>query len=81
MWTFLSIIAAISLIIFYRGPNAVWGGITLGVIGGLITTIVSSHIGRGFHWSTVGKVIVVGVLLGLGAEILGKLFDRMKNKL
>ena len=57
-----------------------WGGIALGAVGGLITAIVSSHMGKGFHWSTVGKGIVVGVLLGLGAELLGKLSDRMKKK-
>jgi len=80
MWTFFVIIAAISLIIFWRGPNAVWGGILFGGIGGLIIAIVSSHIGKGFHWSTVGKGIVVGVLLGLGAELLGKLSNRIKKK-
>lgn len=81
MWTFLSIIAVISLVIFWRGPNAVWGGIALGAIGGLIMAIVSSHTGKGFHWSIVSKGIVVGVLLGLGAELLGKISDRMKKKL
>ena len=81
MWTFLLIIAVISLIIFWKGPNAVWGGIALGAIGGLIIAIIISILDKGFHWSTVGKGIIVGVLLGVGAELLGKLSDRMRKKL
>lgn len=79
MWILLLIIAVISLIIFWRGPNAVWGGIVLGAIGGLIIVIVSFHMGKGLHWLMIGKGIVVGVLLGLGTELLGKLSDLMKK--
>lgn len=55
-----------------------WGGIALGAAAGLIITSVSFFIGKGFHWTTVGKGIVVGILFGLGAELLGKIPDRMK---
>ena len=79
MWMFLSIIATILLIIFYKGPNAVWGGITFGVIGGLTIAIIFLFAGKGFLWSIVGKGIVISVLLGFGAELFGKLSDRMKK--
>ena len=79
MWFSLSIITGILLIIFWKGPNAVWGGITFGIIGGFIIAIIFLFAGKGFLWSTVGKGIVIGVLLGFGAELLGKLSNRMKK--
>ena len=80
MWIVLGIIGVISLLVFWRGPNSVWGGITFGAIGGLIVAVVSALAGNGFHWSTIGKGIVVGALVGVVAELLGKVSDRMKKK-
>lgn len=79
MWTILSIIAAIFLIIYWRGPNAVWGGITFGLIGGLIFAIIFWVLGSGFQLLTIGKGIVVGILGGVVAEQLGKLSRKKQN--
>ena len=77
MWIVLSAIATISLIAFFiRGRNAVWGGATIGLIVGIIVSLV----GDGFNWSIIWKGIVIGALLGLVAELLGKLSDRLKRK-
>lgn len=80
MWTFLSIITIISLIVFWKGPNAVWGGFSLGAMGGLAMAIVSFSVSKEFQWSMVGKGVIVGVVLGLGAELFGKLSAQMKKK-
>jgi len=76
MWIILTVIAAISLVIYWRGPNSVWGGITFGFIGGLIVAVVSAFLGNGFHWSTIGRGIVIGILFGVCAELLGKVASR-----
>jgi len=80
MWIILLILAVIFLLIYWRGPNAVWGGIALGGIGGLITAIVYSILGKGFHWTKIGKGIVIGVLLGVAAELVGKLSGHKRQK-
>jgi len=74
MWTILSIIAVVSLIVFFaRGPNAIWGGATVGLIIGVIVALVRD----GFEWSTIWKGIVIGIILGAIAEMLGRLSKRI----
>lgn len=80
MWKVLVTISAISLLIFWRGPNAVWGGITFGIFGGLIAAASIAFLGRGFHWPIVGKGVVIGVLVGVVAELLGKLSDFLRHR-
>jgi len=79
MWTFLLIIATISLIIYWRGPNAIWGGILLGAIGGLLIAVVLLLMNKGFHLLIIGRGIVIGILLGLVVEIVGKLSKLIKK--
>lgn len=76
MWIISSIIASIALIIFLmRGPNAVWGGATIGLIIGIIMAIS----GKGFSWPIIYKPIVVGIIIGLVAELLG-IFSKALKK-
>jgi len=78
MWIVLTVIAAISMVVFFmRGPNAVWGGATLGIVVGIIIAIF----GDGFDWSIIWKAIVVGTLAGVVAELLGEMSTRLKRKL
>lgn len=77
MWIILSVIASIVLIVFFmRGPNAVWGGATIGLFTGIIMAIFS----KGFSWPIMYKPIVVGILVGLVAEILGIFSKALKKK-
>ncbi|MDD5454899.1 MAG: hypothetical protein PHW62_05335 [Candidatus Ratteibacteria bacterium] len=80
IWIVLTIISAISLILYWKGPNSIWGGLTLGVVVGFIWNIVSAIQGDGFHWSIIGKCVVVGVLLGVVADWLGRFSDYMRKK-
>ena len=76
MWKILTIIASISMIIsFSRGRNAIWGGATLGFIIGTIIAIFPK-----FNWSILYKAIIIGILIGLTADLLGLLSDFLKRK-
>jgi hypothetical protein len=71
MWMILAIVAGVALVMYFgRGNNPVWGGMTIGLMGGLVVAIVVAVMGSGFHWSTIGKGAVVGALFGVVAELL-----------
>jgi hypothetical protein len=80
MWIALTAIAGISLLVFWRSPNGVWGGATIGAIGGVIVAAISAWRGDGFSWLTAGKGVVIGVLLGAGAELVALLANRAKKR-
>ena len=76
MWTALTILSIIAVILsFFRGQNAIWGGATIGLIIGIIIAIIQR-----FNWSILGKAVVIGILVGSIAEILGLLSDFLKKK-
>lgn len=79
VWPILSAIAVVTLLVFRRGPNAVWGGIGLGIIGGFLTATVLFFARAGFHWSLVEKWVVICTLFGVAMELLGKILERDKN--
>jgi hypothetical protein len=77
MWYILGIIALIFLIFnFWQGRNAVWGGFTLGIIGGIIVAIISVLFGNDFDFSIIWKGMIVGTLIGVIAELLGIISDK-----
>ena len=79
-WAVLGIITIVLLIIFFRRwRNAVWGGFTLGIIIGLIVATFLVVKGQGFNWYIIGKGAIVGALIGLGAELLGMVGDKIKK--
>lgn len=80
IWETLAIISAIGLFAFRRGKNAVWGGLTIGAIVGLVIAIIYFFKGDGFIWRIVGKAIVIGTLAGIAAQLLGIISDRLKKK-
>jgi len=76
MWKILTIIAAISMLLsFFRRKNAIWGGATIGLVIGIITAIV-----KNFNWSITYKAVVIGILVGLVADLLGMIADLLKKK-
>ena len=77
MWTILSIVALIMLILFFlKGPNSVWGGATIGLIAGIVIVFI----GDGFNWLIIYKSIVIGILIGGVAELLGLISSKLKSK-
>jgi hypothetical protein len=77
MWTILSIVALIILFLFFlKGPNAVWGGATIGLIAGIVIVFI----GDGFNWFIIYKSIVIGILMGGIAELLGLISSKLKSK-
>ncbi len=76
MWWFVSAVGIAALkSFFFRGKNAVWGGATLGAIIGVVIAILRP----GFDWATVGQSAVIGAFVGLIAEILGSIGDRIRR--
>ncbi len=74
IWIFLSIIALILLAIYWNSRNAVWGGLMLGIIVGVLWKIFGE-----IDWYAVIKVATISTLLGFSTELLGMLFDYFKN--
>lgn len=83
MWKMLGVIAVIlSVIYFRRGKNAVWGGLTIGVILGSIIAVILAFMGKGFDWHIILKTIIIAILVGFVAELLAivpKLFKGRNN--
>ena len=75
IWTILAVIALILLAIYWNSRNAVWGGLTLGIIVGLLWKFIG-----GTDWYILVKVATIGTLLGFGAELLGMLSNHLKKK-
>jgi len=72
LWWILAVIAAVGLIAFAKGANAVWGTATLGLIVGIPLAICWP----GATWWIVGRAAVVGALIGLAFEILPRIILR-----
>ncbi len=79
VWIILGIIALISLIVFWKNRSAVWGGLTGGIIVGLIVALVYLFRGNGFSWDFLLKGAILGTLIGVGAELLGMLSKKLKT--
>ncbi|MCK5050441.1 MAG: hypothetical protein KAS53_01785 [Candidatus Cloacimonetes bacterium] len=81
IWEILGIISIISLIVSWRKRNAIWGGLTFGAFIGLIIAIFYVFSGNGFNWKIIAKGSIIGILLGVFAELLGKIADGFKRKI
>lgn len=79
MWTALSIFAAISLLVYWGGKNAVWGAAMVGAVGGLIAAAVYFFMGHGLQWAIVGKWAVVATLIGSALELFGRLTKKKES--
>ena len=79
IWTILGVIAIILLIIFWKKRNAVWGGLTIGIVIGAIIAVVHLIKGSGFSWFIVGKGAVLGTIAGSAAELLGMISNFIKK--
>ena len=67
------VVAIILLVLHWKGPNAVWGGATLGVIVGLIIALVAGD------WSLLALSFAVGTFAGTLFEWVGRLAERLRG--
>lgn len=77
LWNILGILAILALIVFWRGPNAVWGAATFGLIAGTIAGVVA---GLGLEWSIIKKWLIWSILAGALLETVWSLQKRKKNQ-
>jgi len=75
IWLIGGILSVILLAIYFRTRNAVWSGLTTGIIIGLVVALFSDS-----DWYIIGKGAVLGTIIGFGAELLGKISDKMRNR-
>lgn len=80
IWKILGVASFVLLILYWRTRNAVWGGLTIGVIIGFIIAILNLFKGNGFSWFIIGKSAIYGTIIGFAAELLGKISDFLKKK-
>lgn len=80
IWKILGIIALILLIIFWQKRGAIWGGMTLGLIIGLIIAVIFIFKGNRFDWRVIGKGAILGTFAGFVAELLGRVSNLLKKK-
>jgi len=72
--TILAIIAGVLLILHWKGPNAVWGGATLGAIVGLIIALVKGD------WGLLTLSFAVGTFAGTVSEWIGRIANRLPRR-
>jgi hypothetical protein len=76
VWVILAVAAVIALLVFFAmGPNAVWGGATIGIVVGVLWKLIGRT-----NWNVAIKVVVVGILLGVGAELVGRIANRLGGR-
>ena len=71
--TIMAIVAGVLLLLHWKGPNAVWGSATLGVIVGVVLSLVKGH------WDLLALSFAIGTFAGTVTEWswrLAKKFSR-----
>lgn len=68
------VIAVILLLLHWKGPNAVWGGATLGLIVGLIVALVAGD------WGRLAFIFSVGTYAGVLFEWVGRVARRASTR-
>ena len=75
-------IIAVGLLIAYsQSKNAVWGGLTIGVILGFIVVAYQVISGIGFHWLIIVRCAMWGTLIGFISELLGKVSNLISGRI
>jgi hypothetical protein len=80
LWVILGIISVILIIAYWRKRGAAWGGLTLGIIVGVVITIIRLIKGDGFSWIVLCKIGIAGVIIGVLSEWLGVATDLFRKK-
>ena len=66
----LAVVALVLLLLHIKGPNAVWGGATLGMVIGLIVALINGD------WSILALIFAIGTFAGTVFEWIGRASKR-----
>lgn len=80
IWIILGIISVILLIVFWGRRNAIWGGLTVGIVIGLIVALFFTFKGRKFDGYIVAKGAILGAIIGFMAELFCRASDLIKRR-
>ncbi len=72
IWIILGLGAVVILALYFKRRNSVWGGLTGGIITGILISVFSN-----LDWYLIAKAAIIGTFIGLGAELLGKGSDKL----
>jgi hypothetical protein len=68
--TIITAVAIAFLVLHWRGPNAVWGGATLGTIVGIIVALVTKD------WGRLLSFFALGTFIGTFFEWIGRIASK-----
>jgi len=71
-WQIGYIVAILMLLLYWDGPNAIWGGASLGFLIGVVVALFCD----GFDWWLVAKSVAVTILIGTVVEFVYRLPKR-----
>ena len=71
--TMIIIIAVVLLALHWKGPNAVWGMATLGIIVGFIVALTTKD------WSKLALIFAIGTFVGTFFEWMGRIANKLKR--
>lgn len=72
--TIITTVAMVLLVLHWRGPNAVWGGATLGIIIGIIVALITKD------WSRLLSFFAVGTFIGTFFEWIGRIASKLFHR-
>ena len=72
MWWTVYALGVATLLWHFKGRNAVWGTASLGLIVGVVLALFQS----GFNFSTIGKAVCIGAIIGTVFEWLPRLTSK-----
>lgn len=70
----ITVIAVILLVLHWKGPNAVWGGATLGTVVGVVLGFINGD------WSLLAVSFAYGTFAGTVFEWIGRLTGRWRRE-
>jgi|GEM_PF-1359289 hypothetical protein len=78
-WHILTVIAIISLFIFWKKLNFVWIGLTAGGFIGLVLSFIHYFENKNFDWDATLKITVAATIAGTVIEIIGRATHLIKT--
>lgn len=72
--TIIKTVAIALLVLHWKGPNAVWGGATLGIIVGIIVALITKD------WNRMLSFFAMGIFIGTLFEWIGRIANKLCNR-